>query len=68
MKVERFPSTAGVKTAAVGLLAGAAGAWFLVVILAASAGAVVGGCLMVAVAAAAYVAGSRAGEGVGDDE
>lgn len=68
MKVERFLSTAGVKTAGVGLLIGASGAWFLVVVLAASARAVVLGALMVAVAAAAYVAGARAGEGVTDDQ
>lgn len=66
MKVERFPSAAGLKTAGVGLLIGAAGAWFLVVVLAASTGAVVFGAVLVAVAAVAYVAGSRSGEGVSD--
>lgn len=68
MTTERLASKAGLKTAAVGALAGAVGAWFLVVVLAASKGVAVGAALLVAVAAVAYVAGFRAGEGVSDGE
>ena len=56
MNVETFPSKAGLRTAGVGLLIGAAGAWFLITVLTASRSVCYAGAVLIALSAAVYTA------------
>jgi hypothetical protein len=56
VNVETFPSKAGLRTAGVGLLIGAAGSWFLIAVLTASKSVCYAGVALTALSAAGYTA------------